>query len=692
MGFFSSTAFRQLGAAAFGTFIERGGTFRLLTCPVLSSRDVSEVLEHLDHPRSYSEPPPGPSWFSQPHEVFRWLLTRSDRFQLRFGFSEAPLVQPGIYHEKLGIFLDPFGDIVAFVGSLNETETGFRRNFEHVEVFCSWRQSDQSRVMEKLSHFEALWNNRVPGVRVLEAHAARGLLISRRESDPEQEQTGAHKNEPIIPIDTATETAASEPDEGRMAKPHVPETIKLRPHQLAAVAAWLERGLRGILKMATGTGKTFAALSSATLVTNRATEGFLVAVVCPYTHLVDQWAGHAESFHFQPVKCYGSVRSWSKTLTRDLALTERSTGRTSMLITTQATFRGPEFQQLIRSFKKRALLIADEVHGMGSQALLATLNDSHPFQFRLGLSATPDRFFDDAGTQGIEDYFGPIVYTFGLKEALDAGILVPYDYFPQPIELIPDERDTYLDLTRAISRALGKVAADPDGQTGLEALLTRRSRLLASATQKLPALKRLLLAETQDRGRVSHTLVYCGDGTVETDDDHDVQEVRYVEATADLLTFDLRIPCGLYLAETRLDYRRQLQRQLEDGSIGAVVAIRCLDEGIDMPPVHTAHILASTRNPRQFIQRRGRILRQHPESGKRHARIYDYVVVPPHPPDEASWRTERRLFRNELRRVLEFSRLSRNEGVTLRTFRTLREQYQLLSLDTESSYDDIDLL
>lgn len=316
---------------------------------------------------------------------------------------------------------------------------------------------------------------------------------------------------------------------------------------------------------------------------------------------------------------------------------------------------------------------------MGAPAQLRALRDGPSFRYRLGLSATPERWFDEDATNALYAYFGPIVFEYTLKEALADGVLVPYDYFPELVQLTGDEREEYLKLSRRLA-ALG--GGGEKGNEEQSSLLFRRARLLAGARNKLPHLRSLITKSQEGSTALSQALVYCGDGTVETDiDDPNPNERRYVEEVADLLGFDLHIRCSVYVAETKLKQRLQMQEDLATGRIQAIVAIRCLDEGVDIPSVKTAFILASSRNPRQFIQRRGRVLRRDDASGKTHATIFDFVVVPPDPQDEQIRKSERSLLKAELRRVIEFARLSRNEGVTLQRLRALRTQYNLLGYD-----------
>ena len=315
---------------------------------------------------------------------------------------------------------------------------------------------------------------------------------------------------------------------------------------------------------------------------------------------------------------------------------------------------------------------------------------------RLALSATPERHYDDIGTQNIVEYFGDILQPeFTLKDAIEQGALVHYLYYPIPIELTESESATYLKLSRAIARKLLYQSKDrafsyeeldtPD----LIPLLMQRARLIGAAANKLTALRELMI----DRLHTSHTLFYCGDGSSDTsdpcDDDRDkpltASGTQQLAAVTHLLGNELGYRINTYTAATSLPDREQLRQQFESGALQGLVAIRCLDEGIDIPAIKHAVILASSTNPRQFIQRRGRILR--PDRGKDRATLYDMVVLPPQLVGKASLKEnrdtielERNLLKKELLRLIEFADLADNTATARAQLLTIQKRYGLIDL------------
>ncbi len=268
--------------------------------------------------------------------------------------------------------------------------------------------------------------------------------------------------------------------------------------------------------------------------------------------------------------------------------------------------------------RRPLLIIADEMHNYGADNTLRSLPENATY--RLGLSATPDRWMDESGTQAVKDYFGPVVFRYGLDNAIRDDVLTHYRYFPELVDLEPEETEEYLDLTRLLARYVTDDLNDPRAEAA-KRLLIKRARLIASARKKIPRLRTLLDQRRDD----THILVYCGDGRVEGAETEET--VRQIEEVVRIIGVELGMTCSSYTAETGPERRRQLLRDFSSGLIQVLVAIRCLDEGVDVPETRTAYILASSTNPRQFVQRRGRVLRRAP--GKSRAEIYDFFGAPP---------------------------------------------------------------
>ncbi|HEY9626526.1 MAG TPA: DNA phosphorothioation system restriction enzyme [Coleofasciculaceae cyanobacterium] len=693
VGFFSSSS---LAAAAKGVtaLIQGGGKMRLIASPHLSQDDAEAIAQGLKQREAVitaallqelEQPEPTAS---DRLSYLAWLLSKG-LLEIKLAVHQDPY-QRGIYHEKLGIFRDADNNIVVFTGSANESASGLIGNFECVDVFRSWRSGDDERVAEKLDDFQCLWENQTPTLEVLEfPEAARRSLLRLCPSQApvgeggnaevvrgrggkgvgKVKESSPHSSTPSSPIPSPHPSTPSSPQ----GIPILPPTLHLRPYQQEAIANWFANKGRGTLKMATGSGKTITALAIAAELyrksaqQNKPLQGLLI--VCPYRHLVTQWAAEARKFGLQPILAFDTVQSWQGELQSQLLAVLSGNQQFVTVITTNATLIRDSLQSQLQFFPKRSLIIGDEAHNLGATRLESSLPSE--IKLRLALSATPERYFDEQGTERLFEYFGSVLQPeFTLKDAIAAKALVPYLYYPVLVELTEPEIERYEKLTNRIGQAMG-MGRDADDNELLTALLMQRSRLVGAAANKLNALRNIM----SNRLQTNHTLFYCGDGSVE--DEVTEESDRQITAVMSLLQDELNYGVKSYTAETSLEEREELRYQFIEGILQGLVAIRCLDEGVDIPAIQTAVILASSSNPRQFVQRRGRILRSSP--GKERAELFDMIVIPPDLGREA-WRIERNLLRKELQRFVEFADLAINSGSARKILLPLQEKYQLLEL------------
>ena len=444
--------------------------------------------------------------------------------------------------------------------------------------------------------------------------------------------------------------------------PHFPDNLKLRDYQQEAIISWLKNRGRGTLKMATGSGKTIIALAIVSELYQKI--GLqVVIIVCPYQHLVLQWQRECQRFELQPIIAMNRLDSWEIRLTNQLYNIQARKQKFLTIITTNSTLISEGFQSQTKFLPEKSLIVGDEAHNLGSLRFNASLPRN--VGLRLALSATPQRYYDESGTDALLDYFGKVITPeFTLEDAINKGALVPYLYYPIFVELTESESFVYTKLTKRIGWALSK-ESNWQHNDNLTALLTKRSRLIGTAVNKLTALKSLM----QNRLHTTHTLFYCGDGQVEN---YHQDYSRQIAAVTRILGKELGYRVNTYTAHTPINEREQLRIQFEQGILQGLVAIRCLDEGVDIPAIQTAIILASSNNPRQFVQRRGRILRPYP--GKKQATLFDMIVVPPKLNREV-WETEKRLLDKEIRRFIEFAELADNAAEA-------REKLLCLSIGT----------
>ena len=658
VGFYSSNS---LAAAAKGlhVFLKSGGEMQLIASPYLSKEDIDNIkagyiLRREAEEKSLEIALDGE--FELLVEERLNLLARlieQSRLDVKIAIVNDHK-RFGIYHEKLGIFFDG-DDFVAFTGSPNESESGLVNNFENIDVFCSWRHEDEERANEKRINFQRLWDDQTKLLTVypFTEAARRSLLKKRKDAIMDKDPEEYYENDTIIVPKGC---------------PKFPVDIKLRLYQRDAIDRWFNAGGRGIFKMATGSGKTITSLS---VVERCYAEHNLQAVIilAPYRHLVTQWSRECSRFGLQPLCCYENRGNWINLLQAKLYGFRSGTQQFLTVITTNSTFSTPAFQSLIDFFPTETMVIGDEAHNLGAGKLLNSLPEK--IRKRLALSATPERWFDEIGTEGLFHYFGPVLKEFTLKDALMEKALVPYRYFPLFVNLTDEEAERYVDISRQIARAHGNNTSNPENSHSLGSLLSQRSRLIGAAQNKLPLLRELMA----DKLNTSHTLFYCGDGIVEEELTQETK--RQIEAVSKLLGYDLGYRVDTYTAETPLSEREELRLNFDSGELQGLVAIRCLDEGVDIPSIKTAIILASSSNPRQFIQRRGRVLRKYP--GKTEAVIYDMIVLPPEG-KEIHLESEKTLLKNEFRRYMEFAELAVNAGEVRGILSEKLERYDMLDI------------
>jgi len=458
--------------------------------------------------------------------------------------------------------------------------------------------------------------------------------------------------------------------------PKLPPSVQLRQYQRQAVTNWFANNGRGTLKMATGSGKTITALAIACELYQQISLQVLL-VVCPYRHLVTQWARECEKFNLQPILAFENIRSWQSQLSTQLYNLRSGSQGFVTVITTNSTLIGDGLQSQLKYLPPKTLIIGDEAHNLGAPKLEESL--PRGVGLRLALSATPERYFDDGGTQSLLDYFGAVLQPeFTLRDAIAQGALVHYLYYPVLVELTEAESIAYLKLTKKIGRSLlyrersqnSAPNISPEDNEDLKPLLMQRARLIGAAENKLHALRDLMSTRTQS----THTLFYCSDGSSDTEQR---SSLRQLKAVVKILGVELGYKVSTYTAKTSLQERELLRHQFESGELQGLVAIRCLDEGVDIPAIQTAVILSSSGNPRQFIQRRGRVLRPHPS--KQRATIYDMIVSPPDL-DRETIEIERNLLRKELRRFVEFADLADNAGEARMKLWDLQKRYGLLDI------------
>ncbi|MGI5485411.1 DEAD/DEAH box helicase family protein [Microtetraspora malaysiensis] len=671
VGYFTSSSLSLIAEGLDG-LTRNGGRIRLIASPHLTPEDIEAIAEGYELrdvvERAVArelDPTVERSTIDLAKLALVSRLIASGTLEIKLAIVRRE-ERLALYHEKIGLIADTYGDRIAFSGSLNETRAAYIDNFESIEVFKSWVAGDARRVDRIANDFESLWADQTPNIEMFEFPSL--ALEYLRQLAVRVETTGTprglgHLRSRAVVDATAAGWATT------------PSEIQLRDYQKQAIRDWFQNECRGIFQMATGTGKTVTALAALDQLGRRIREvnrSLLTIIVVPLLDLVEQWSEELDRFGVTALKCRDSVSVWESQARNMVAGLRSGVSRSCILIVTNRTFGGTAFQRLLSNVSEPMLIVADEAHHLGAEHLRAHLPEGATF--RLALSATPERWFDEEGTSALRAYFGPTLVSLGLKEAIDLGALTPYRYWPVLVSLTTEEAAFYSELTLKIgalfSKQLNGKSKDIDA-FALEQLLNKRAKVLGHAALKIPA----LMKEIVRRPKAPFQLVYCAEGGRPTEEgasgDSQVGDVLR------LLGNDLGMKVHAYTSKEPKAQRRELLKAFASGTeLEALVSMRCLDEGVDIPEARVAYMLASSSNPRQFIQRRGRILRR--ASGKRTADVVDFITVPPQDPD--LYKIEQKLFRREVARFAEFAKYALNYGEALATMRELREYYSLMDV------------
>ena len=635
-GFFSSGI---LSAAARGIadFIQNEGKMQLIVGVDIHADDYEAMQKSLVDPESYIVEHFKKN-FSEIETLLRddkvealgWMLANG-KMEIRLGLVPGG----GLFHLKVGIIEDAAGNKVSFSGSDNETPSAWKHNVEEFKVFRGWIPDEAEYFLSDEEKFDRFWSG----------NGIRAKVVDLPEAIKEKLIRAVPQNKRDLKIFKATSLPH---DQKRVVSNQVPRPTNLRPHQEAAITALETHAGRGILAMATGSGKTITALE---FVRHASNAGPLCTVIAlPYLHLVKQWIDNDIRPMFPDVpivEVHGQSPDWKSKLSVYLAASQAGTFKQLFIVGLYGSLATSEFTDMMLNSginSKELLLVADEVHNAGAteaQKALLPIYDK-----RVGLSATYERHFDDEGTEVIKDYFGDVVYTYDLAQAISDGYLTPYEYFPHIVRLTEEEHAKYKDISVRISRAIAS-GKSPDsdimGRADIKRLLITRSKLIKNAANKISELDALL--REMKKKEISNTLIYCDD-------------MKQLDKAQAILN-DLGIINHKFTQVESLPTREGILENFAKGVYRALVAVKCLDEGVDVPATKTAVIVASTSNPREFIQRRGRVLRKYP--GKSMAVVHDFVVLPP-PTGTTASKAEKAIIEGEFKRVRDFIDTASNKA------------------------------
>lgn len=651
-GYFTSNSL-AIASRGLSQFISNGGHMKLICGAVLGKQDVEIINNAHENPKKIieesflNELEDLDDGFVKDHvKALGWMLAKN-LLEIKIAFlldKNNSYRNDAIFHQKIGIFKDSEDNMISFSGSNNETLSGWTSNIEEFKVFTNWNESENHYFNIDLKKFNSYWEGSAKKVELMDIPTAiKNKLI---------------KMAPKNLKDTSKEKPLKQKDKKK-------KEIKLWDYQLTAIEKWAENNYKGIFEMATGTGKTFTALGC--LKKEFETSNKLFAIItCPYQHLVQQWKKEVSKFGLKFNKIIiadSSTRLWKDKLVDSLIDLSIGDINSLLVITTHRTFSSNDLIQIIKNntedFDK--LLIADEVHGLGAELSLNGLISE--YSKRLGLSATPKRWFDDYGTDELYEYFGNVIFKFPIDKAINTinpatqeTYLTPYEYLPKLSILDDEELDEYLDMSKAIGYKYAISKNDPKQLKQLQSMIFKRANIIKNAVNKYEELEQIL---DQLGNNLKWTIIYCSNEQIEK-----VMKIvnkRMIKVHRFTMNEGTK-PEEKYGGDSEREF---LIKKFAEGEYECLVAMKCLDEGVDIPPARIAILMSSSGNPREYIQRIGRVIRRF--DGKEKAIIYDIMALPPISRIPSQIKDfEREIFQKEQLRYEEIAKTALNNVEALK--------------------------
>lgn len=618
-------------------------------------------------------------------ECLAWLVA-NEKLQI---VVIRPKGGNGIAHYKNGVLYDGT-DYVGFSASCNFTAFGLLENLERLEAFLGWENSRSTKFIDGIKkEFEETFQGKAVHVEYLDVHEVETVIkhqfggkklseLMVQEEALIRKKTEFNNNKKIKKL-LANATHELEEFESRQRFPY---SEGPRAYQKDAYAKWCTNEFHGIFAMATGTGKTITSLNCLLQESlKNHTQVYHALILVPTITLVNQWEEEARKFNFQKIIKVSSKNEWESELSTTLSTAKRI-DKSFIVITTYATFIKDRFFKYMHAFPGDTILIADEAHNIGASSVGARL-PKVSFQKRIGLSATPKRVYDLEGSEAMEAFFHdkePYVYNFSMERAIEEGILCKYYYYPHIVKLTSEEFKEYAEITKVLSKFFNRQSDNFDASEIVQRLLLKRKRIIHKAQNKLEATLQILRDRFKSNGNLRYSFIYVPEGntTEEIDDDPDeAEEIKIInQYTREIGKIDPRILVNQFVSG--MADRNEVLEQFKEGKIQVLASMKCLDEGVDIPRAEFAIFCSSTGNPRQFIQRRGRILRKHKD--KNIAIVHDLVVIPDLSTSSSasdSFKVERNLVEKELERVMYFASLSINPFHTEEVFEEVCSHYGL---------------
>lgn len=683
LGYFSTNAIKVL-SKSFAEFIYNGGKLRLITNHLYSSPDYENLIKNVE----LTNEDQIINIFSDLSEIEKNLGQTGIHFFdcLKYLLKQGKLQiipvkfnQVNLAHCKKMILYDGVNHILT-EGSINFTLPALLKNSESFQVETPWNgQVSQNRIKEEIENFDKIFQREHKSYKYLDKDQIEVVINSvGRDKDisdllddslklPDDEYSKKVKK-----IRDCKKQRFDEIVEKLVSRPRFPFD-KPRDYQMLAYQNWIKNNKQGLFAMATGTGKTITSLNC--ILQEYNSSGFYKFIVLvPTIALAKQWRNESyNKFNFTNTVVCSSKNSWLSELKQYGKETKLGIAEDICIIATYATFRGIKFQHLINNYFKEDLkdftLIADEAHTFGAPKLLAVL--PHEIKRRIGLSATPERVYDPIGEATLCDFFNSYspdyTFSYNMKTAIDDDILCRYYYHPKFVDLEDHELEEYKAFTKKLYKYIDSKTGKYKDLPEVNNLLIRRKSIIHKAENKASCLLEIINEIGSDKFKYAFIYVPEGNNYNYEEIDHNESDTiseRIVDSYAKTLFKNYGFKLRKFLGET-ID-RDDILNRFEKGDLEVLLAMKCLDEGVDVPRTQYAIFCSSTGNPRQYIQRRGRVLRTHDD--KKYAYIYDMIVKPPIDytiTNSKQINAEKSILISELKRLINFAALSENKIETL---------------------------
>lgn len=624
----------QLLARGLSSLFWSGGEARFIIFILVSNEDYDQIIQSKKDPfekfkKTFPTIDQLRDMMKEKNFEALGKLLSADRIKIKFALSKK-----GIFNMNYGIIKDQYGNSIAFVNSLNETGSVLESNREQFNVFKSWDYSQVEYIKSYEQNFDKYWSG----------------------TDLEDTIIYDMPSELYNLLIDAYYSCSKQINENKI------EGLQLRDYQIKAIDFWISNGYVGLIEMATGTGKTIVAINCVKKLKENLNGDICIVIATPTKLISQQW----KKVWYENFKESPFIIDSEKSNTKDLLYNYTSFVKKSKVIIGTYEYISSDYfvNEIMPMLKGEKLLIADEVHWLGAHKYSFIMQQG--YKYRLGLSATPQRMFDEQGTELLMKFFNNKVFSYTLSQAIAEGYLSEYQYYPYFCPLSEEEIDLYEKLTKKFlinleNDIINYILNNDEIPKSVENILFMRAKIVKKAHCKIPLLQNIL-ENLKKNGKLKFLIVYF-------------EDYEQIGQAKNILN-NLMVKYQIISVRSNSNERRQAIKLLSEGKIDCILAMKVLDEGLDIPFAEREIIISSSSNPRQYIQRAGRILRK--SEHKKIAEIYDIIIYADL--EKISFelnQIEKNVISNEIKRAMYFCNSARNKYECIKLILNLGEKFNI---------------